>query len=149
METQRLADILHRPIVRNRFHYLRIKLPQSYRFLSHEGILHDYSMGYAECPGYRAGTLTPYPFYDLERDEESPLIIHPFSVMDTTLIRHQKRTPEQSLEIYKNHIDQARAVGSSFNAIWHNQNICDTPEWEPWRNLFEKVLAYGNTNTPQ
>lgn len=147
-ETQRLADILHRPIVRNRFHYLRIKMPQSYRFLSNEGIRHDYTMGYAECPGYRAGTTTPYPFYDLERDEESPLTIHPFSVMDTTLIRHQKRTPEQAYGIFKQLIDQARNVGGTFSAIWHNQNLCDNEEWGPWRHLFEEVLAYGNTNNP-
>lgn len=145
-ETQRLADILHRPIIRNRYHYLRLQLPQSYRHLAHEGIVHDYTMGYSECTGYRAGTATPYPFYDLERDEESPLIIHPFSVMDTTLIRHQQRTPEQAYDIYKHHIDQARAVGSSFSAIWHNQNLCDTPEWIAWRKLFEQVLVYGNSN---
>ena len=146
VETQRLSDILHRPIVRNRYHYLRMRLPQDYRHLTHEGILHDYSMGYAEMPGFRAGTTTPYPFYDLERDEESALTIHPFCVMDTTLIRHQSQTPEQALSVYQNLINQTKAVKSTFNAIWHNQNICDNAEWSAWRDLFSKVLSYGDPN---
>lgn len=146
VETQRLADILHRPIVRNRYHYLRIRLPQAYRQLTHEGILHDYTMGYAETPGFRSGTATAYPFYDLERDEESALTIHPFCVMDTTLIRHQSLSPEQAFSVYRNFIDQIKAVNSTFYAIWHNQNICDNPEWSAWRSLFEQVLAYGDPN---
>lgn len=144
IETQRLSDILHRPIVRNRYHYLRMRLPQAYRQLTQEGLLHDYTMGYADRPGFRAGTTTPYPFYDLERDEESALIIHPFCVMDTTLIRHQHQTPEEAFAVYKNLIDQTRAVNSPFCAIWHNQNICDNPEWSAWRDLFVQVLAYGS-----
>lgn len=147
IETQRLSNILHRPIVRNRYHYLRLNLPQSYRNLTHEGIRHDYTMGYAECPGYRAGTTTPYPFFDLEHDEERPLLIHPFSIMDTTLILHQKNRPDQAYDLYKKYIDQAHSTKCTFSAIWHNQNLCNGPAWGEWRKLFEKVLDYGNLNT--
>lgn len=149
METRRLADILHRPIVRNRYHYLRLQLPQSYRRLIHEEIRHDYSMGYAETSGYRAGTLTPYPFYDLERDEEGTLIIHPFSVMDTTLIKHQQLSPEEALEHYRRLIDQARSLNGTFCGIWHNQNVCNNADWLDWRRVFEQVLAYGHSDIPE
>lgn len=145
LESKRLADILHRPIVRNRFHYLRLQLPQSYRRLMHEEILHDYSMGYAETPGFRAGTLTPYPFYDLECDEEVSLMIHPFCVMDTSLIRHKQLSPEEALDLYKKLIDQTRTVNSTFSAIWHNQNLCDNAEWSAWRKVFEQTLDYGHS----
>lgn len=146
VETQRLSDILHRPIVRNRFHYLRLQLPQSYRRLTHEDILHDYTMGYADEPGFRAGTATPYPFYDLERDEECPLIIHPFCVMDTTLIRHKNLSPSDAFDIYCDLIDKTRAADGTFSVIWHNQNLCDNTAWRSWRDLLKQVLDYGCAN---
>lgn len=142
-ETQRLSEILHRPIIRNRFHFLRLRLPQSYRFLTQEGILHDYTMGYADEPGFRSGTSTPYPFYDLEHDEESTLLIHPFCVMDTTLMKYKGLSPEQALEEYKKLIDETKAVNGTFCAIWHNQNICDTPAFIGWRKIYEEATIYA------
>lgn len=143
IETQRLSDILHRPIVRNRFHFLRIGLPDSYRHLMSYGIQHDYTMGYAECPGYRCGTATPYPFYDLSSDKETTLTIHPFIVMDTTLQQYCNMTPDEALAKYKQLIDGARSVDGTFSCIWHNQNLCESQGWEGWRNVYENSIQYG------
>ena len=142
-ETKRLADILHRPIVRSRFHFLRFSLPSSYRALISYDIQHDYSMGYAECPGYRCGTATPYPFYDLSRDVETSLTIHPFVVMDTTLQQYCKMSPQEALECYKKLIDEARNVGGTFCCIWHNQNLSETQGWEGWRQVHDLMIDYG------
>ena len=143
-ETRRLADILHRPIVRSRFHYLRLSLPSSYRALISHGIQHDYTMGFAECPGYRCGTATPYPFYDLSRDVETTLTIHPFVVMDTTLQQYCNMTPREALFCYKKLIDGAREVGGTFCCIWHNQNLSETQGWEGWRQVYEEMIDYGS-----
>lgn len=140
VETERLANILHRPIVRNRCHYLRLNIPQTYHSLIAEGIHHDYSMGYADEPGYRAGTATPYPCYDIERDEELPILSHPFCLMDTTLIVHKKMLPGQAEETFARFLDASRQAGTDFCAIWHNQNICDNDEYRPWRQIFVRVL---------
>lgn len=143
IETQRLSDILHRPIVRNRFHFLRTNLPKSYRHLMSFGIQHDYTMGYAECPGYRCGTATPYPFYDLSSDTESTLTIHPFVVMDTTLQQYCKMSPDEALHKYIQMIDVASSVGGTFSCIWHNQNLCENQGWEGWRKVYEESINYG------
>ena len=88
IEAARLEQILHRPIVRARYHFLRLKLPLSYRILLHAGIKDDYTMGYAGVAGFRAGISVPYPFYDLDRDMETELMVHPFCMMDTTLQKY-------------------------------------------------------------
>lgn len=139
-ETRRLEDILHRTIVRARHHFLRIKLPRSYRILQHSGIRHDYTMGYADQIGFRAGISSPYPFYDLERDSETEPFIHPFCVMDTTLQKYLCLSPEEALERYKTLIDSIRAVDGDYCCIIHNQNLCELGPWKGWRQTYESML---------
>ena len=145
IETKRLMDILHRRIVRSRFHFLRLQFPNSYRSLIRAGIRHDYTMGYADTPGYRAGTATPYPFYDLSRDSETQLTIHPFVLMDTTLQKYMSLKPAEGLEQIKYYIDEARAVGGTFSCIWHNQHLCGREGWEGWREVYEEMIEYGGS----
>lgn len=142
-EIKRLEDILHRPTVRSRFHFLRLKLPRSYRILQHAGIKDDFTMGYADTIGFRAGISVPYPFYDLERDQEYDLLIHPFSVMDTTLKKYLKLSPAEGLEEYKRIIDRVRAVDGTFCCIVHNQNLCELDGWAGWRETYEKMVEYA------
>ncbi|MBP5341661.1 MAG: polysaccharide deacetylase family protein [Bacteroidales bacterium] len=139
-EMRRLEEILHRNIIRARYHFLRLNLPLSYRILLRAGIKHDYTMGYADTTGFRAGISTPFPFYDLERDHETELILHPFCVMDTSLQRYLKLSPAEGLERYKILIDNIRKVGGTFCFIIHNQNLTDLYGWKGWREVYEQML---------
>lgn len=139
-EVKRLEGILHRTIVRSRFHFLRLQLPLSYRILQHAGLRHDYTMGFADDTGFRAGICTPYPFYDLERDIETELTIHPFCVMDTTLQKYLQLTPEEGVERYRQLIDSVKKVNGTFCCIIHNQNLCERYGWQGWRSAYEQML---------
>ena len=145
-EIERLADILHRPIVRNRYHFLRFTLPTGYRNLVRNGIAHDYSMGYAELPGFRCGTCTIVPFFDLNNNQEYDLMLHPFMAMDTTFQKYMGLTPEQAIEQYHDLIDEVRTLGGTFSCIFHNQNLCEDFGWEGWRKVYEDVLEYAGQN---
>ena len=142
-EIKRLESIIHRPIIRSRFHFLRFHLPTSYRILRRLGISDDYSMGFADTLGFRAGISVPYPFYDLERDHEIELRIHPFSVMDTSLQKYMRLNPEEGLERYKRLIDSIRAVGGTYCCIVHNQNLTDLYGWAGWREVYEQMINYA------
>ena len=139
-ETKRLEGILHRTIVRSRYHFLRLRLPLSYRMLLHAGLRHDYTMGYADTTGFRAGISSPFPFYDLERDQETELMLHPFCVMDTTLQKYLRLTPEEGVERYRRLIENIRRVDGDFCCIVHNQNLCERYGWEWWRGTYEQML---------
>lgn len=143
VENKRLEDIIHRPIVYNRFHFLRLKLPRSYRILQHAAMRCDYSMGYPDTVGFRAGISGSYPFYDLERDHETELLIQPFSIMDTTLQKYMRLSPEEGLQTYRRIIDAVRAVDGTFCCIIHNQNLSEVDGWEGWRNTYEQMLEYA------
>ena len=144
IEQERLAEILHRPIVRNRFHFLRFHLPKDYRNLVHNGILHDYSMGFADQPGFRCGTSSVVPFYDLSSDQESNLRMHPFVAMDTTFQKHLALPPDDAIRQIHQLIDETRQVNSIFSCIFHNQNLCERFGWQGWRKVYEDTLDYAS-----
>jgi hypothetical protein len=139
-EMRRLEAILHRPTTRSRYHYLRLSMPLSYRILQHAGIREDYSMGYADVPGFRAGISVPFPFYDLERDLEGELMIHPFCVMDTTLQQYMNLSPDEAVSLYDQMVQSLRAVQGTFCCIVHNQNLCELYQWQGWRKAYEAML---------
>ena len=139
-ETKRLEETLHRTIVRARCHFLRLKLPRTYRILQHAGIRHDYTMGYADAIGFRAGISVPYHFYDLERDLETDLTIHPFSVMDTTMQKYMRLSPQEAIEAYRKLVAGVRPVGGDYCCIVHNQNLGELFGWKGWREVYEQML---------
>ena len=65
--------------------YQIIHAPVISRIFINAGITEDYSMGYPEEPGFRAGIARPYYFYNISEDQQTSLKIIPFQVMDATL----------------------------------------------------------------
>ena len=65
-EKQRLEDIVNFPINKSRHHYLRVDLPETYQKLVDIEVGEDYTMGYASYYGFRAGTCTPFYFYNID-----------------------------------------------------------------------------------
>ncbi len=148
-EIERLSEIMHRHIVRNRFHFLRMNLPDSYHTLIDCDIQHDYSMGYAEEPGYRAGTCTPYPFFDLTTNQEMPLTIHPFAAMDTTWIHYKRESINETKKIYQRLLDQTISLNGTMSFLWHNQYLCNDDSCKVWRELYEMTAQSTDNKTAQ
>lgn len=143
-EIHRLSDILHRPIYRNRYHFLRFSTPKAYPSLVRAGITQDYSMGFADLPGFRCGCCSTIPFFHLSRNEELAVNMHPFAVMDTTLHNHMGLSTADSIKVYHDLIDEVRDVEGTFSCIFHNQNLCESFGWEGWREVYEEVLRYAS-----
>ena len=139
-EINRLKSIIGKNISINRFHFLRLFFPRSYRNIQKAGILEDYSMGYPEEPGFRAGTAKPYLFYDVAEDQQTNLKIFPFQVMDETLIFKKKFDPDAAKAIISKLINETRKVGGLFVSIWHNTSLIDDPDYLKWREVFEFTL---------
>jgi hypothetical protein len=141
-EIGRLESITGRKPVASRQHYLKIRLPHTYRRLIEEGILEDYSMGYASAAGFRAGTCRPFYFFDLERNTETALRIFPFQVMDRTLKDYMRLSEEEAYNIIRSLVDSVYEVGGTFVSIWHNEAFSDHGEWKGWRETYIRMLDY-------
>jgi hypothetical protein len=139
-EAHRLRTILNSDITSGRFHYIRLFSPKCYTDLINAGINEDYSMGYPDEPGFRAGIARPYYFYDVTEDKQTSLKIFPFQVMDATLYQYKNLDPVTAGELILKLIDETRKAGGLFVSIWHNTSLLDNDEWREWRVVFEQML---------
>lgn len=139
-ECNRLNTIIGKEILSSRFHYIRLFFPNSYRDLLEAGITEDYSMGYPDEPGFRAGIARPYYFYDIKDEKQTALKIVPFQIMDVTLYNYKKLDPFTSKEVIDKMIRETRKAGGLFVSIWHNTSLLDTEEGKAWREVFEFTL---------
>jgi len=139
-EAERLRKITSAEITFARFHYLNIKFPSSYSNLIEAGISEDFSMGYHDEPGFRAGIARPFNFYNLIEEKITSLKLYPFQVMDGTLFKYKKLKPDEADNLVAGLIDETRKAGGLFISIWHNTSLLDTPEWMDWRRVFENML---------
>jgi hypothetical protein len=139
-EKERLQNIVSKDIMQSRFHYIKMRFPESCRNLISAGINEDYSMGYPDEPGFRAGIARPFYFYDIIEERKCELRIIPFQVMDGTFYQYKGISPESSDEIIAGIINETKKVGGQFVSIWHNTSLLDSPEGKKWRNTFELML---------
>lgn len=142
-EKSRLEQIVGSPITKSRFHYLKMHLPESYEHLIAAGITDDYTMGHASKPGYRAGTSHPFPFFNMERNEERPLTIHPFQVMDTTFIRYMPMNQLEALAFTRNMAKDVSDLGGIFTLLVHNEMPANQDAWKGWGETYKKLLETG------
>jgi hypothetical protein len=140
-EIEMLAGILGHPVSRSRQHFLRIHLPDTYRALSHLGIREDYSMGFADCPGFRAGIASPFRFFDLEENKITGLTVYPFQVMDTCLQRYMKLNPGQAISKITEIVAEVKKVNGTFISLWHNESLSEWKGWSGWSQVYRELLG--------
>ena len=133
--------VLNMPVLHSRQHFLKMQFPKTFRQLVELGIQHEYSMGYASQPGFRASICTPFPFYDVELEEEVPLMMHPFSVMEYTFTENLRLSPDESLEEMKKYIDVTRQFSGEMITVWHNRTFSEKdPAWKGWNHVYEEMI---------
>ena len=141
-EEKALLDaLLEKNIDISRQHYLKLHLPKTYLQLIKVGINHDYTMGYAAQVGFRAGTCTPFFWYDLQLEKQSHLKVHPFAVMDATLQKYLKLQPNQAVMLINELIESVKMVDGTFISLWHNESLSETGNWKGWKAVYEKMTA--------
>jgi len=145
-EKTRIEQIIQRPIIRSRQHFLMLTLPETYRALIDCGISDDYSMGYADAIGFRAGVASSFPFFDLQADTATDLTIHPFAAMDVTIRSYLGLSKSQAIEKCDTIIRNVKQSGGTFTSLWHNESLSDYGEWKGWRHVYETMCINAIDN---
>jgi hypothetical protein len=143
-EKERLEKILQRPVTKSRQHYLKINIPHTFRTLIKIGIKEDYSMGYSSKIGFRAGTCSPFYFFDIARNQQTKLKIYPFTFMDTTLKHHLGMRSKEVIPFLEPVVNEIRSLGGNFIFVFHNQSIGGSGTWRNWSDIYEKVIQLAN-----
>lgn len=139
-EKERLQKALPTALNQTRQHFLKFKLPNSYRNLIEVGFKEDYSMGYATTVGYRAGTCRSFYWFDVEKEEKTELKIYPISCMDGTLNEYTKLSSQEAIEIIKELKGYCKDYQGIFISLWHNHSISNRFNWRGWQEVFEESL---------
>jgi hypothetical protein len=142
-EKVRLEGILSKKIIRSRQHYLLLRFPESYQRILHAGITEDYSMGYPDLPGFRAGICTPFLFYDLTTEQTTSLKIYPFQIMEVTFSQYLGYYPEETTHKIKTLMEEVISAGGTFCAIWHNESLSGEEKQKGFRKVFEEMNETG------
>ncbi|MEO6221342.1 MAG: polysaccharide deacetylase family protein [Ginsengibacter sp.] len=140
-----LEEITGNTIQKSRQHYLRFDLPGTYRQLIDAGIKDEYSMGYGSVNGFRASYANSFFWYDIDREEKTNLIVHPFCYMDSNSIFHKKLTAQESFEELMYYYNTCTQVNGTFISIVHN-HFMGSNDLE-WRNAYEEFLLKTNGQT--
>jgi len=135
---------MDKPVTVSRQHYIRFNLPDGYRRLINAGITEDHSMGYGSINGFRASVAAPFWWYDLEREEQTGLRVHPFCFMEANSFYEQKQTAGETFDEMMHYLQCCRAVNGTMISIWHNNFLGSVKTLVEWKEIYRKFIAETN-----
>lgn len=117
-----------------------LKFPICYLNILNSGITVDYSMGYSKVPGFRAGTCTPFAWYDLQLEKVTPLVVNSYCLTDDVF---QYLTKDSAVKILHQYIDAVKVVNGTFYSCWDLKSLSDQPKYKKLSLLFVQMLSYS------
>jgi hypothetical protein len=109
----------------SRQHYLRFDIRSTPGLLQENGILADFTMGFASSPGFRAGTSHPFYYYDFNKEKKSELLFVPFCVMDGAYTVYEKNDSEQAYYSIMELAQEIKKVNGIFVSVFHERSFYD------------------------
>ena len=141
-EKIKIEAIINKPLIATRQSFSRLNLPDSYRHLIELEIKEDYTMGYVNHMGFRAGSCTPFLFYDLDFEIQTPLKIYSYHMMDYALLNKQSLLDKK--KALNEIIYQIKQVDGEFVPVFHNYTFSDNNRWDGFKELFNLILDSTN-----
>lgn len=136
-EKSRLSNVINRPVKYSRLRYNRVDIPHTYQNLVEAEFTDDYTMGYTHNIGFRAGTCSPFHFFDMTMEVQQPIMVHPFALHDYALLNY-RNIEEMFNEIDKVY-NQIRNVNGKFITVFSNELLGGNHRVN-WLNLYESIL---------
>ncbi|WP_426429496.1 polysaccharide deacetylase family protein [Winogradskyella sp. HB-48] len=137
-EKLKMEAVINRDLQAVRHSFSKLNLPQSYRNLIELEIHQDYTMGYIDTLGFRAGTCTPFQYYDIDFEVETPLKINPYHCLDFALLKYQSELDKK--EHLQKLIKEVKDVNGTFTPVFHNYTFSNLERWNGFRSLFSLIL---------
>ncbi|MCK0160651.1 polysaccharide deacetylase family protein [Allomuricauda sp. F6463D] len=136
-EKKQLGNLINRPINYARLRYNKVNVPATYRNLVETEFTDDFSMGYTHEIGFRAGTCTPFYFYDINTEVRQPIKIHPFAMHDYALLKYSSKDEvfDKMDRVYR----MVKQVKGDFNLVFSNE-LLGGKEQLDWMELYQTIL---------
>ena len=141
-EKSKMEHVINTHLEVSRNSFSKLNLPKTYRNLLELEIQEDFSMGYINEIGFRAGTCTPFLFYDLDYEVQTPLLVNTFHIMDFSLLKIKSFLDKK--ETLLKVIDSVKQVNGTFVPVFHNYSFSEEERWKHFKELFNIVIASEN-----
>jgi hypothetical protein len=139
-EIQTIENITKLKVTSSRQHYIRFTLPETFCQLIDAGIKDDFSMGYGSINGFRASVASAFYWYDLQKEQTTSLLLHPFCYMEANSFYEQKFTTEEALEEMRHYYNEVKKVNGTLITIWHNTFLGTDEKFKGWRYIYAEFV---------
>lgn len=127
--------------VDHRFHYLRHRPVDAWPMLDQLGLRSDSSLGFAEQPGFRAGTAHPFRAWNHAADAPLELVVIPLAVMDASFdARYLDQGRAARLQTIRRVLRCVRDAGGSASLLIHNDRLCNVDD-DGWTSQYRVILS--------
>lgn len=141
-EKGKMEAIINSSLIASRNSYSKLNFPESYRNLVELEIKEDYTMGYPNHIGFRAGSCTPFLFYDLDFETQTPLKINSYHLMDYALLKNKSFLDKK--KTLNEVISEVKRVNGLFVPVFHNYTFSNLQHWNGFKELFNIILGSAN-----
>ncbi len=141
-EVKKLEQITHKQTQKVKAHFNRIKIPKTYQYYIDAELTKDYSMGYNQKIGFRAGTSIPFYYYDIENETQTNLLVHPRVISDIMLRYQYHLQPQKALSVMIEYGELIKKYGGDFYPVFHNFVLSDLTYWKEWNRVYEETIKY-------
>jgi hypothetical protein len=107
----------------SRQHYLKFDIRHTPHQLIRAGIEMDFTMGFSNAPGFRAGTSFPFHYFNFMSEKQENLLFVPFCVMDGAYTIHAKKSKEDVLNELLSMASDIKACGGNFISVIHERSF--------------------------
>lgn len=128
-------------ITLSRQHYLRFDIHHTGRILEKANIQIDSSLGFADKVGFRCGTSSKFPIFDLYERRKLNVMESPLIIMET-ILRDRKKPEEsarKSVKVFEYYKSVCKKYHIPLTILFHN-NSFDPIRWDGWKEVYENIL---------
>jgi hypothetical protein len=136
-ELELLRDVAGGEVLEGRQHYLKFKVPDTWRVWDENGMWLDSTLGFADREGFRCGTGDPYQVFDIVRR-------HPLELLERPLVFMERRNYscggfEGELEEHRmpSIVAAARKVNTHVTLLFHNDAMADPL----FQRMYRRILS--------
>ncbi len=136
-EKEMLEDLTHRTLKSSFNDRQLVNLPTIYRHLLELEVERDYTLFYFDEIGFRAGTCTPFLFYDLDYEVKTPLVLQPVIGKSLSLKFGKESDVEgRIMAIYR----KVQSLNGCFSFQFSNRDFEPKKQNKTWRYLYSEIF---------
>jgi hypothetical protein len=144
---RRIEERLGRAIHGVRHHYLALEPTMPYdthRAHAEAGFEYDSSIAWRDAAGFRAGTCLPFTPFHHVRNEVVPIVVLPFTIMDTHVLNVRRPCTTQELDQRISHcaavLARIKELGGMAILNWHQETACAQSVYERHLDVLKRLL---------